>query len=1143
VADLEHLARNRQVALPGHFSTPVRVEGVEDIGADLLLVRVRTQQGLPAETTIGREELSAALDQAETPGNQVPPEELFRWIERHRIALAFAHDPYFAVSLSGVRGLPHQVEAVYRHMLPQPRLRFVLADDPGAGKTIMAGLLVKELMLRGVVERVLVVAPAPLTVQWQDELFDKFDERFELVGSHQVRYQLGGSPWQQHSRVITSIDFAKRDEVLPDMLRAPEWDLVIVDEAHKASAATYGDEIARTRRYSLVEQLSANAQRLLLMTATPHSGDEGRFVNFLALLDPDQFASADLVKRQIGVPDNPYFLRRQKEDLVDERGGRLFVERYVSTQPFTLSPAEIGLYEAVTDYINAYLGAAGGRRGNAIALARTVLQRRLASSLGAIRSSLGKRAARLTALADELEALPPAQLRARLSGLQRIDAADEETGDEDTDEEAQDEAALGVSAAAAVTDLRAEVSALTDLVRHADRTIASGEEQKLAALRECLATADFADLRDGRGKLLVFTEHRDTLEYLVRHLREWGYSVCTIHGGHAPAERKRIQQEFRLERQICVATEAAGEGINLQFCHLMINYDLPWNPVRLEQRMGRIHRIGQSSEVVVINFCATNTIEGQLLHRLHLKLEDMRAALQGRVYDVIGDLLALNHVDFERLVKETLSNPRRLESSIDAISALSADALQRYEHDIGVAQATRSVNLDWVRGRDWASEERRLMPEYVEKFFLDAAARVGARVERRADQLYRLEHVPAALRSDQLESVKRLGRPATEYRKLTFRKEHRERAEHEDAVLCSPGHRLFAAVAEAMERDLVQGGVPGAAAAFVDPAAAEPYRIHFCSFEVVGEAPGGQPETAHAELVSVVEEPDGELRLGPADVLHDLTPDPKGAADSIGGEGIREVANWVRAHVQASATDDERCRRREQAAVRTDYLREAFDAQQAVYERRYTDYDERVASGDETYRLQREEQVRRVKDLRVRREAKLAAFAHLGIVRPGPVTYLGGARVAPPARPEDDEVRTLRPDPAVEAAAMHVAMEHERSDGWEPLDVSARRDGTGFDVRSTRVHPQSGAEEERRIEVKGRSSATGDVGLYRTEWYAAQRFRRGFWLYVVYDALGGQPRLVRVQDPWGTLQGVREIAQVTGYRVPGPSIEAACGER
>ncbi|MFS8524525.1 MAG: DEAD/DEAH box helicase, partial [Limnochordales bacterium] len=430
----------------------------------------------------------------------VSPHDMFLWVESQRIRLAYAHDPLFAVSLSGVRGLPHQIEAVYRWMLPQPRLRFVLADDPGAGKTIMAGLLLKELRLRGAVERCLILCPAPLTTQWQDELLEKFDEHFEIVSSDQVRYQVGRNPWQRFDQVIASIDFAKQDGVREDLLRA-EWDLVIVDEAHKASARTKTDDsVEKTKRYVVVEGVSRQSERLLLLTATPHSGDQDRFTRFLGLLDPDQFATAELVRKQLGAPDNPYFLRRLKEELRDERGEPLFVPRHVRTQPFLLSPAELQLYREVTAYVNRFLGQTSGSRGNAVGLARTVLQRRLASSIGAIHSSLVKRADRLAELADELQRLKPAERERRLAALGRLPAGadidDVESGSEDVDERTDEYLATQVSAAAGIDQLRDKLAATHSWTAAATSAAATPRSVSRAAavsgpekLRRCPRTA------------------------------------------------------------------------------------------------------------------------------------------------------------------------------------------------------------------------------------------------------------------------------------------------------------------------------------------------------------------------------------------------------------------------------------------------------------------------------------------------------------------------------------------------------------------------------------------------------------------------------------------------------------------------------
>ncbi len=293
----------------------------------------------------------------------------------------------------------------------------------------------------------------------------------------------------------------------------------------------------------------------------------------------------------------------------------------------------------------------------------------------------------------------------------------------------------------------------------------------------------------------------------------------------------------------------------------------------------------------------------------------------------------------------------------------------------------------------------------------------------------------------------------------------------------------------------------------------------------------------------VIGESDGAMELGPADVLHNLTPGPDTArAPGLDGGLVRAAANWVRSGVQAQATAEEREARLAQAELRRSYLEEAFAAQRKAHEARYAEYSERVWKGEDAYRLPRDEAERRIKELEGRRRAKLEGLARLGVVRPGPVTHLGSIWVVPPERTDDPAVRAMRPDPEVELAAMEFVMDFERRAGREPLDLSAARDGSGFDIRSTWTDPTTGEVQVRRIEVKGRSSPDGDVGLYRTEWYTAQRFGPGYWLYVVYQPQSANPRLVTIRDPANVLQGVEEVSQVTGYRVPASSIEAAAGD-
>ncbi|MDF5720611.1 MAG: helicase-related protein [Rhizonema sp. PD37] len=658
----------KRISIAGQFTGSVTVESAKLL-EDTWLLRVRNQQGELHDaylTVAEAEEILESLEQvSEVP---VDANQFFLLIESARIKTAFDYDPHFAVSLSGVHPLPHQLEAVYERILPQVRLRFLLADDPGAGKTIMAGLLLKELKLRNAVERVLILAPAPLTLQWQDELSSKFSETFEVINSVLAKGQLAGNPWERFRQCIASIDFAKRDDVAPGILQV-DWDLVIIDEAHKCSARTQGDDLRRTGRYKLAEELSRISERILLLTATPHQGNADQFHNFLRLLDPDQFIFDQLNPQMLRLEDSPWFLRRIKEELIDFDGRKLFQKRHPITVPFDLSEPEKYLYDQVTKYINKYLGKTKGRKQAAVALARTVLQRRLASSLNAIFNSLRKRQERFANLLEELDSLAVAEQHQRLISLGK--PIDSEVESDDFDQQELEDLALESTVVEQLDQLREELRELERLVKLSQQTINFGTETKLTKLKECLERAEFNELKDGRGKLLIFTEHRDTLEYLKQNLTLWGYSTCEIHGGMNVLARKSAQKDFQFHKQICLATEAAGEGINLQFCRLMINYDLLWNPNRLEQRMGRIHRIGQKQEVYIFNFVAANTVEGRVLEKLLQKLEEIRHAMgKDRVFDVIGQLLQFNDIQFEELLREATYNKASEDEVLEQIENL-----------------------------------------------------------------------------------------------------------------------------------------------------------------------------------------------------------------------------------------------------------------------------------------------------------------------------------------------------------------------------------------------------------------------------------------------------------------------------------------
>lgn len=1132
-------ALGRRLLLKGFYSDPVLIEGISEEGS-LIFLRVRTADGRPDEVIIDPDDLHAAL--ATAPPAQValvPPGDFALLVESERIRLAYAFDPYFAVSLSSVRPLPHQLEAVYERMLPQARLRFLLSDDPGAGKTIMAGLLLKELKLRGVTERVLILAPAPLTIQWQDELRTRFDEVFEVIRSDLAKNQLAGNVWERFPQCIASIDFAKQDDVAPGLLRAG-WDVVIVDEAHKCAARLYSNEVKRTRRYSLVEQLSSLGDRLLLLTATPHTGNVEQFNLFLQLLDADQFANGDLNKQLIQLERSPWFLRRMKEELRDLEGHPLFTERHPLTVRFELSRAEMRLYHAVTAYINEFLPHQKGRRKVTVALARMVLQRRLASSLHAIGRSIRKRRDRFAAILDELEGLRPSEQARRLQQLRLLDP-DEERDEDDRDEDELDDLVEATLAIERLDQLRLEVAALRRLVALADETIGLDEETKLRTLRGLLAGARFDELRDGRGKLLIFTEHKDTLDYLRENLEHWGYSTCTIHGGMNAVERREAQDDFRRDKQICIATEAAGEGINLQFCHLMINYDIPWNPNRLEQRMGRIHRIGQRQDVYIFNFVAEQSVdgepivEGKILARLLLKLEEMRSALGSRVFDVVGQLLRLNEVDLEEILREATYNPRRLEEYEYKIAHLSPERLRELEEATGVALATTKVDLALTRQQDFRSEERRLMPQYIAQFFGQAAERTGLRVDYRADALIRVEYVPERFRAPSLQAVRRFGPSHTRYGKLTFRKEHLEQSQHLDAELLSPGHPLFAAVAELL--DVKLESVRRGTALFIDPRAETLYRLHFFRVEVQGEEPGaiGQPmrtTLVHATLVAVLEHATGTLEIAPPDLLHDLTPGTAEQAVTLpDDETIGRLERWVRANVQHDLARKARSTRERELEIRYTYLDRSFAALISTQQARWADLQARYLDGHEEARLARDEALKRRDELEVRRTTKLASMIHLGIVRPGPVRYIGSAIVTPAT--DARITHLMRRDDEVEATAIRVAIEHEHARGWEVEDVSQLRDGSGFDLRSLGPADAQGKRVVRRIEVKGRAGVGEPVVLTPNEWLQAGRHGESYWLYVVWGCRTGTPQLITIQNPVHTLGShAQQLVEVKGWMVP-----------
>ena len=1119
----------QQVSIPGHFDVPVVLEAARPLGKGFEC-RVRLPDGSLDEAVISEQEANALAGTPAMTTAQIPradAEKIRLLIESARVRLAYAHDRHFAVSLSGIRTLPHQIEAVYLKMLPQPRLRFLLADDPGAGKTIMAGLLFKELKLREAIERVLILCPSPLTIQWQDEMLRWFGEPFDIIFSAVDQQQLT-NPWQRSNQVVASIDYAKQDDVR-ERVWQQRWDLVIVDEAHKCSAytkrsANRGDEVEKTKRYQLAEHLTEQADHVLLLTATPHHGDDDRFAHFIRLLDRDLFPEphrlgdkASEIRReilQLG-PECPWALRRLKEDLKDLEGRRLFPDRHAHTVAFRLNRDEYDLYKAVTGYINEFLPQASGQKKHSVALTRTVLQRRLASSTTAIFESIRRRLEKQQELLQEMESLTPAQRAKRLAQLQgRL--TDAEQDEDDLDEAERDHLSNEFTAALELDQLRSEIAALQELLARARRVRDQGADSKLSTLRDCLAKAEFHELTDGKGKLLIFTEHRDTLNHLRHYLEKWGYTTCEIHGGMNPHERKQAQEEFRTLRQVCIATEAAGEGINLQFCRLMINYDMPWNPTRLEQRLGRIHRIGQKQDVHAFNFVAAESeegqpiIEGRILERLLAKLDQMRAVLDDRVFDVIGEVLAINDVNLPEMLREAAHDPRRLEEYLDLIESVDPSLLLQYEKATGIALARASVDFSGFQRANVEAEERRLMPRYVESQFVRACAEVGLRVEPRADGLWRIEHVLADLRSDRLAAVRHLGKPEPGYRKITFHKEHLDQDQHLDAVLVGPGHPLYAAVDEKLNERLA--ALTGGTTVYLDAAAEVPYRLHFFELSIRGQNTKGENQMLYGELIAVREELHSDaaeaFAIVPADSLLDLPAHPS-PPESLNRVDPAPSADFLKSTYQTERRQACQEERQHFVQVCRDYLEKSFHARIRAAQDRVMALRAREAVAPEVA-LARQRAENDLADLRRTRQERMAGLERLAIARHGPVRHLASAYVLPATdAPKPTAIELLEDlDPGLkrkcELAAEEVVIAYETARGWEIERVGHLK--IGFDIRSLGpADPQTGCRDPvrgiRRIEVKGRGRGQ-PIRLTTNEWYKAVQLGDSYWLYVVWDPLG-----------------------------------------
>ncbi|GAA1808226.1 helicase-related protein [Nostocoides veronense] len=1119
--------------VPGQTVTLIAIDPID---AELFEVFYRDDSGRSGARAItdadaARFEVAGDFDSA--PAYDADPDEFRLAAEALRIKYAALYDPMVAVNSSDVDPLPHQIRAVYEELLPRIPLRFLLADDPGAGKTIMAGLYLKELILRSDCERAIIVAPGGLVEQWREELSQKFDLRFEIFSRQMVDDAQGRNVFAEHPFLIARMDQLSRSEDLTEQLGEVTWDVAVVDEAHRMSAhySSWAGEVDETKRFKLGRLLSETAHNFLLMTATPHAGKEEDFQLFMSLLDRDRFEGQ--YRQGVHRTDTDGLMRRMvKEDLLTFEGKPLFPERKAYTVEYELSPAERDLYEQVTDYVRTEMGraeriaqAGDKKRGNNVGFALTVLQRRLASSPEAILRSLERRQQRLdTKLRDMQRITDDARFSTSIAshidkwttGKTTLDFGsdalpafsvddfedfDEETTDEERAqfEEQADQVVDLATAAQTIPELRAEIAILEDLIKVARRVRLQDDDKKWVQLRTILDEQLLT--HDGSGdarKIIIFTEHRDTLDYLQAKITaQFGRadSVITIHGGTRREDRKLARERFthNPDTVVLLATDAAGEGLNLQRAHLMVNYDLPWNPNRIEQRFGRIHRIGQREVCHLWNMVARDTREGDVFTRLLAKIEQMSIAYNGNLFNVLGDADAFQERSLRDLLIEAIrygDQPQvkaKLDRIIDAGVSHGLDEMlaERALHP----EMFSALNLDEVRARMEKARERRLQPGYIAAFFLPALTRLGGRIRKRENGRYEITRVPARV----IDTARRLNRwapVAEQYERTTFELSRMHPDGLAEASLVAPGHPLLHAVIEATIDDL--GPTLKQGTVLVDRRSKQtdaPMLMFSVEQRIENTAADADTVSHHFDYPLL--EQDGTVTVSAAPPYLDYdrpdSTETEAMAEIAGSDWARQnheklVRSWAYREGLQPRMDEIRTRLDIETARTRAQVKDRLLAEINHWDREHNRL-EALERGGTVGRLRAETALVRARQLDERLSHRLEQLDEAANLVAVPAVIRGAALIVPSALLVSDaepEAQTFaRQTEEVERRAVEAVLAAERALGREPVEMP--RNNPGYDVQST---DQSGF--VHYIEVKGRIEGSDTFTITTNEITFAQ---------------------------------------------------------
>lgn len=1064
---------------------PVEIKMVKEKGNRIHIIAATIYSNKLIDQLLTEEEIRDISHLELVLDFSAPGSEVFLSFEALRYKYASLFDPFLAMSTSKIDPLPFQLDAVYLHALKLPRLRFMIADDPGAGKTIMAGLIIKEMQLRGLARRILIVSPGHLKDQWRRELKEKFQENFAIIDRGFLNAYRAESPWEVENQAITSIDFAKREDIR-NSLWGVTWDLVIVDEAHKMAAYKYGKKTNKTTRYKLGEVLSKTTENMVFLTATPHKGDPENFRLLLDLLEPGFFAKTGMINEAKNSNDNPLFIRRIKEQLKDFEGKPIFTKRFTYTHKFLLSDTEMELYNELSRYIiHQYNKALAQDNRRNFVFALLLLQRRMASSIYALLKSLIRKKAKY----EEIIENPALLIEARkVNSGDKDNESDIERWEDDSESERWEKESLLEKAtlASSIEELKEEVRTLDRLIVMAESILDSGNETKLQELKKIMEQV-------GDEKVLIFSEAKDTVDYLINKLRSWGYSVNTIHGEMPMEERVKAEQVFRKETQVMIATEAAGEGINLQFCHMMVNYDIPWNPNRLEQRMGRIHRYKQKKDVNIFNLVADNTREGMVLGRVLDKLEAIRNAIgSDKVYDVIGEIFPAK--DLYKLVVDAVSGNIK-EKDINEVMGFQVD--EKYKQTIldEVLEQGLVSTIDYKSIDDLAerTQELKLVPEYVEEFFKKAFHKANGTITTRKDGSLVIKSVPLDIRkeADNIQFKKEYGSINRSYPRITFDKD--VAFGNDDLEYVSFGHPLLEATLRWVDtmyaREMQLGGV------FIDPSGT--YNGVFWFFE--GVVNDGKGEVAGKRLFVIYDGEDPQ-EVNPS-ILWDFI--PVDDTESFTVEFDKSNAENMVIDSIENYLAELRGERERQAKVKQKYGLKSLEHLIDDLNVKITDYEIRKGQGENmdiairNAREKRKDYQNAFKNL----NKEIAQETSLSISKP---KLLGAIFVENQQPGGEESIKEMRTDKDIELIGMEVSMEYETSQGRKPVDVSEQN--MGFDVRSKDKNDLT-----RYIEVKAREGE-GLVALTKNEWIKARRFKDQYWLYVVANA-ASKPSLYVIQNP------------------------------